>query len=105
MHARVTSVMIRPDAFTEAIRIYQDSIVSAIASHKGFHTADLIVDRSSGEGLSVTVWETEEDGKAYEASGTYQEQVAKLAQYFASKPTLRTYDVAVHAQVPARVSG
>ena len=38
-----------------------------------------------------TIWQTEEHARAYEASGTAQQVVAKVKGFFAGPPTLRSY--------------
>jgi heme-degrading monooxygenase HmoA len=97
LHARSTTVTIQSDKIEEAVRIYEESIKPAIMAQQGAKHCYLLIDRSSGKGVSITMWENEADGKAYEASGSYREQVAKLAAFFASAPALETYEVAVTA--------
>lgn len=105
MHARITTVAVKPEATDETIRIYQNDIVPAISGNKGFKGAYLLVDRATGEGISLTLWESEADGAAYESSGSYKTQVDKLRQFFTAAPTLKTYETAVQALAPARVTG
>lgn len=104
MHARVTSVAIHKDKIREATRIYQQSVGPAIAGQKGFRNAYLVTDPATGEGMSITIWDSEADGKAYESSGLYQAQVDKLRQFFASTPALKTYTVEAHVAAPAKVT-
>ena len=47
------------------------------------------------EGYTVTLWETEEDAEAYESSGAYREQVAKLGDTLAERPTRKIYKVSI----------
>ena len=93
MFARVTTVSIQPDKIDEATRIYDESILPAIKAAKGNLGVYLLTDRASGKGLSITFWDSAADGQAYDASGTYREQVAKISQFFSSAPSLATYDV------------
>jgi heme-degrading monooxygenase HmoA len=95
MHARVTSVSVQPDKVDETIRIYEASIKPAIMSQKGAQRVYLMINRASGKGISVTIWESEADGVAYESTGSYREQVAKVASFFSAPPSLETYDIAV----------
>jgi heme-degrading monooxygenase HmoA len=46
-----------------------------------------------GQVVACTIWATEEAAVAYEASGTAKEVVAKVKQFFAGPPTLRSYRV------------
>ncbi len=47
------------------------------------------------KGYTVTLWETEEDAEAYESSGAYREQVAKLGDTLAERPTRKIYKVSI----------
>lgn len=93
MIARITSVSIQLDKIDEATRIYDENIFPAIKAAKGNLGAYLLTDRANGNSLSITFWDSAADGQAYDASGTYREQVAKISQFFSSAPTLTTYDV------------
>lgn len=105
MHARVTAVTVKPENADEMTRIYQNEVVPVITSQKGSKAVYLLIDRATGEGISLTVWESEADGAAYESSGTYQAQVDKVRHFFTAAPSLKTYEVAAQAVVPARVTG
>ena len=45
----------------------------------------------TGPIIAVTVWQSEEHARAYDASGTAKEVVAKVKDFFAGPPTLRSY--------------
>ena len=95
MHARAVTVQIQPGKIDEAIAIYRDSVMPAAKQQKGFKGAWLLTDRNTGKGLSVTLWETEADLTAGEASGYYQEQIAKFGGVFAMPPVREHYEVSV----------
>jgi quinol monooxygenase YgiN len=97
MHARVTRVQLQPDKLDEAIRIYQESVIPAARQQPGFRSTQLITDRASGMGLSITVWESEADLQASEASGYYQEQVAKFAPLLTAPPVREVFEVSASA--------
>lgn len=96
MFARVTTVDVQPSTADQVSSIYQSSIVPDIKAAQGNQGAYLLVDRASGHGLSITFWDTVANAQAYESSGTYRAQVAKVAQYFTSAPSLATYEVTAH---------
>jgi quinol monooxygenase YgiN len=97
MHVRVTRVQLQPDKLDEAIRIYQESVVPAAQQQPGFRSTQLITDRASGMGMSITVWETEANLHASEASGYYQEQIAKFAPLLTTPPVREVYEISVSA--------
>lgn len=94
MFARVTSVSVQPDKVAEVTRVYNESILPAVKSAKGNRAVYLLIDASSGKGMSVTIWDSQADGEAYDTSGSYREQVAKVAPLFSAAPSLATYEVA-----------
>jgi quinol monooxygenase YgiN len=97
MHARVTTVPIQRDKISDATSIYQNDILPIISGTPGCQGVYLLVDPNTGNAQSITLWDNPANAQSYESSGTYQQLVAKLAQYFAGPPSLATYDVAVHS--------
>ncbi len=95
MHARMTVSKIKPDKFDEAIALYRDSVVPTAKQQRGFKALLNLSDRTTGKGLSIVLWETEADMKAGEASGYYQQQLAKFKDLFAAPPVKEHYEVAV----------
>ena len=95
MHARVVDLRVRPVDTKEVIRIYRDSVVPAAKRQKGFKGAMLLTDPDTGIGISVTMWETEAEREAGEASGYYQEQIDKFSAYLTETPVRKHYDVSV----------
>jgi heme-degrading monooxygenase HmoA len=105
MHARVTTVAITTAKIAEATTIYDANIGPSIAANKGFRGALLLTDETTGEGVSITLWDTEADGVAYEGSGSYKAQVDKLRSLFTATPSLKTYSVGVEVKSTAGVLG
>ena len=97
MQARVTHVQVQPDKIDEATSIYRDSVVPVLKAQNGYRATYMLVDRATGKGMSVTIWESLEALQASESSGFYQEQVAKFAPVFAAAPTREIYEVGVQA--------
>jgi quinol monooxygenase YgiN len=95
MYARIVTVHARTDKLDEIIAIYKDSIVPAAKQQKGFVGARLFIDRVSGKGVSVTRWQSKEDLEAGEASGYYQQQIAKIAPMLTEAPARETYEIGV----------
>ena len=94
MWIRLIEVKIQPDKQDEIRKIYNEEIVPTMKAQKGNVDVFLMesMDRE-GQVISFTSWESQEDGDAYEASGTYVEMVNKVKHTFAGMPTLWSYDV------------
>ncbi|MFN8539144.1 MAG: antibiotic biosynthesis monooxygenase [Thermomicrobiales bacterium] len=93
MYARVTTVQVRPDMQDEASRITRDAVIPALKDRPGFGGFFLLTDRSTSQGLAISLWESEADLHATEASGHYREQLGKLATAMAGPPTMAIYEV------------
>ena len=94
MWVRLIVVMIQPDKMDDFRKIYNEEIVPTVKAQKGNVHVFLMesIDRE-GEITSFTAWETQEDGDAYERSGTYVEMVNKVRHTFSGTPTLWSYEV------------
>jgi len=97
MRARVVSVEIQPGKTEEASRIVQQSIVPAMAEQKGFRGQLFLTQQDTGKSISINLWETEADLKAFEGSPVYQELLGGLAAVLAGRPTGEGYEVSVKA--------
>jgi quinol monooxygenase YgiN len=97
MHVRVTSVQIQPGKVDDAIHLYDESIAPAAKQQGGFRSTMLFTDRTSGKGMAITLWDSEADLTASEASGYYQEQLAKIAPLLTAPPQREVYEVTVTA--------
>ncbi len=76
MYARATTLLAAPEHVQEAIVHYQEGIPS-IREISGNRGAFLLVDRSAGKGISVTLWESDE---AMQASRKRADELRQQAQ-------------------------
>ena len=95
MYARVTTTQVQPEKTEETVSLFRDSVIPAAKQQQGFKGALLLTDPNTGKGVSITLWETEDNMRAGETSGYYQEQVAKFAQVFTGPPIREVYEVSV----------
>ena len=86
MYARFTEATIDPKKREQAEMI-AESIFTAARQQKGFNGVSFCLD-PKGEAVFLSLWESKEALLANEASGYYQEQVAKLKDVL-TKPTTR----------------
>jgi heme-degrading monooxygenase HmoA len=95
MFARFTIVEVNVDKVDEVIKLYEDGVVPAAKSQRGYCGAYMFTNRKTGKGYSISLWESEEDAIANEQSGYYKEQVGKFAEYFTAPPVQEGYEVSV----------
>ena len=86
MYARFTEATLDPTK-RERAEMIAASIFTAARQQKGFNGVSFCLD-SRGEAVFLSLWESKEALQANEASGYYQEQVAKLKEIL-STPTTR----------------
>ena len=94
MWVRLTIAKIKPDCIDELRKIYNEDIIPVVKKFDGMIDAMLMEPANEEDDfISCGIWESKEYGEAYEASGTYEEMVGKVAHTFAGPPTLKTYEV------------
>jgi len=81
-----------PMNVAEVVRIYRDSVVPAAKEEQGFRGALLLTDQDTGECVSISVWETEDDMHASEASGYYHRKLGQFGALFISPPVRKHYE-------------
>jgi heme-degrading monooxygenase HmoA len=70
-------------------------VAPSVQQQKGFKSARLLVQRQTGQVLSMGLWETEADFLA--TVEWNQEQIAKFASLMAAPPVVEGYEVAAEA--------
>jgi heme-degrading monooxygenase HmoA len=95
MFARLTIVQVKDGAVDEVIKIYGDHVVPSAKGQKGYKGIFMLTDRKTGKGISIALWESEQDAVANEKSGYYQQQVGRFKDYFTKPPVQEGYEVSV----------
>ena len=96
MYARVTTGYVQPGKMDEFNQYIRETIVTLYPQQQGFKGALFLTDRSANKAIAITLWETEAELAAGEASGGYyREQLTKLAHLFASAPVREAYEVSI----------
>ncbi len=95
MFARLTRVQVNIDRLDETVKLFEESVIPAAKSQKGYRGAYLLTDRKTGKGVALTLWDSEQDAIANEQSGYYQEQVDKFKDVFTAPPVREGYEVSL----------
>ena len=93
MYARVFSFEADPKKTSEGIEIYTDGYIPEAEQEPGFVEAILLGDRSTGLGMSVSIWESEKAARDSEQNGFVQQVVAKFAGVLTGPPSKEGYEV------------
>ena len=93
MHAGVTTFHINPSQADEVTIIYRDHVIPA-AMAQGAQNLVLLLDRSSGKGVSTAYWPSEAAAREFESSGRFREVAAMFGDRIVSPPVREVYEVA-----------
>jgi heme-degrading monooxygenase HmoA len=95
VEARVVDLRVVPSEAREMVLVYRDSVLPAARLQPGFRGALLLTDDDTGVGISISLWETEEDRQEGEANGFYQAQIRKFTDHLVETPVRKHYNVGV----------
>ena len=97
MFARLMIGTRKMDKLDDAVKIYKESIIPVAKSQKGYRGAYLLIDRKTGKGVSMTLWDSEEDCIADEQSGLYQKQKDRYKESFTAPTVREGYEVSAQS--------
>ena len=78
MFVRQTIIRTATDKIDEAAKLFEESVIPAFRTQKGYRGAYFISDRTTGKSICVSLWESKENALANEQSHVYQEQLVKI---------------------------
>lgn len=84
MHMRMLQVKIKEEDLGSFTKLYEDRIIPALKTIGGCLYACLVQSiHRPDEGISMTLWRSEEDASRYEKSGLYSQLVSEARPFFA----------------------
>lgn len=72
---------------------WRESVLPGLDKTPGFKGAFLMSEPNGKKSLVITLWETEADAKRVDTSGSYQQALAAMKDYFTGQPVLTIYEV------------
>lgn len=95
MHARVVIMEMLPIDVEEVVRTYRDRVVPVGREQEGFRAAWMLTDPETGEGMSISLWQSADDMLASEESDFHHRELGELEDFFISAPVRKHYEVSV----------
>ncbi len=89
MFARVSTFQGSPDQVDEGLRLWREGI-GTVTAERGFVRAYLLVDRQSGKTVTISLWATEADLRASEATAA---RLRSQAPGVTATPSEEVYEV------------
>ena len=97
MYARVVTNQVQAEKMDEWLALIGDSVVPSLKEQNGFLGFVVLADREHDKSIGYSMWASEADLAASEASGNYQQQIAKLGAVLAAPPVREAYELTVVA--------
>lgn len=94
MHARVTTISGSTDRVDDAIASYRSEVLPAV-TEMGGSGAILLVDRQSGEAISLTLWPDEESMRASEERADQLRSTVSQQMDAGGQPSVGRFEVVV----------
>jgi heme-degrading monooxygenase HmoA len=94
MYARVTNIRFPPEMKAEVSSVVQ-GLAPILRRQRGFEGLQVLTDPSTGEGIIVTMWETEADAETSEATSSYIGQMSMMSSFLHEPLVPKTYEVSV----------
>ena len=96
MYARITTTQFSPYRLEEAIHIARERTVPAAQQQPGFKGYLMLVDRSTGKGLTITLWEGEEDRLlTCPESAYYREAIGQIVPLLTEAPSVEDLELVI----------
>src|ERR1700737_2985806 len=102
MNAGVIKSKFKKTDLDKAIKEYKEAALPAVAQHKGARSAFLLVNRDTGESISIALYEDEAAAKSFAPKAEKVAEQLKKYMVDAGAPKRELYEVAASTQVEAR---
>ena len=96
MYARVTNIRFPPGMRAEVIGVAQ-GLAPVLKEQRGFNELNVLTDPGTGEGIIISLWETEADAEASEAGSSYIGQMSMMSSFLYEPLVPKIYEVSVWA--------
>ena len=94
MHARVANIRFPPDVRDEVVRV-GSGLTAILKSQHGFKGLQVLTHPEAGRGMIVSLWETESDAEASEATASYIGQMSMMSSFLYELLAPKTHEVNV----------
>ncbi len=96
MYARVTTTQFSPYRLNEGISIARDHTLPAAQQQTGFKGYLMLVDRSTGKGITITLWEEETDREITGPNSSYyRDEIGKIVPLLEDAPTVEDLEIVI----------
>jgi heme-degrading monooxygenase HmoA len=94
VNARVTNIRFAPKMRAEVASVAR-GLAPIMEQQQGFKGLQVLTNASEGQGIIVSLWETEADAAASEAGSSYIGQMSMMSSFLYERLAPETYEVSV----------
>ena len=94
MYARVTNIRFPSNMKAEVVTVAQ-GLAPVLENQRGFKGLQVLTDPNAGEGIIISLWETETEAEASEAGASYIGQMSMMSSFLHESLASETYEVSV----------
>jgi heme-degrading monooxygenase HmoA len=94
VYARVANIRFSPEIRAEVVRVAR-GLLPVLRAQPGFNGLQVLTDPNAGEGIIISLWETEDAARASEASSSYIGQMSMMSSFLYGPLVSKTYEVSV----------
>ncbi len=102
MYAGVIRAKYKKSDIDQAIKEYKEAALPALATHKGNRSGTLLVDRDSGESISIGIYDDEASAKSFAPKAEKLVESFKKYLSTAVEPKRELFEIAASTQMEAR---
>jgi heme-degrading monooxygenase HmoA len=93
MIARVSNFQAKVNKLDDFKKAFDKEILQDAKLRKGFRGGYLLIDRKTGNSLSIGFWDSEQDALADEQSGQFQTRTNMGKDFYVAPPVREIYEV------------
>jgi heme-degrading monooxygenase HmoA len=94
LYARVTNIRFPPKMEAEVANVTQ-GLTPILKQQRGFKGLQVLTDPSAGEGIIISLWETEAGAEASETTSSYMGQLSMMSSFLYGPLVPKTYEANV----------
>ncbi len=102
MHVGVIRSTYKKSDLNQVAKEYKESALPALAAHEGSRSGMLLVDRDSGEAISIAIYEDEASAKAFAPKAAKLLESFKKYHSGTSEPKRELFEIATSTQLEAK---
>jgi len=96
MYARVTTTQFSPYRLDEAIHIARERTLPAARQQAVLKGYLMLVDRSTGKGMTITLWEGEEDREVTGPNSSYyRDAIGQVVPLLEAAPSVEDLEIVI----------